>query len=127
HFEALVAFRERFWAWQDKTDFGLWRYLHFLALACLAIAALKGREHLLLADWARPVIVVGRNSLPVFLLSMGLARVAGMGLDALGRDALSLFVVNGSGLGVVIGFAYWCSMLKRQPWKRQAVPAGPAG
>src|SRR3546814_9201505 len=61
HFEALVAFRERFWVWQDKTDFGLGRYVHFLALAYLAIAALKGREHLLLADWARPVIVVGRS------------------------------------------------------------------
>lgn len=119
HFEALVAFRERYWMWQDKTDFGLWRYLHFLALAYLAIAALKGREHLLLADWARPIIIVGRNSLPVFLLSMGLARIAGMALDVLGRDALTLLAVHAIGLGTVIGFAYWCTLLKRQPWKRR--------
>lgn len=118
-FDALVRFREQYWMWQDKTDFGLWRYLHFLALAYLAIALLKGREHLLTADWARPIIIVGRNSLPVFLLSMGLARVAGMAFDALGRQPVTLLAGHTVGLGIVIGFAYWCTLLKRQPWKRR--------
>jgi len=118
-FDALVAFREQYWIWQDKTDFGLWRYLHFLSLAYLAIALLKGREHLLLTDWARPIIVVGRNSLPVFLLSMGLARVAGMAFDVLGHEPVTLLAVHTIGLGIVIGFAYWCTLLKRQPWKRR--------
>jgi hypothetical protein len=117
-FETLRHLRELIWVWQDKTDFGLLRYLHFLALAYLAIALLKGREHLLLADWARPIVTVGRNSLPVFLLSMGLARLAGMVLDQVGRTPFSYAVVNLAGLAAVVAFAYWCTFLKRQPWRK---------
>ena len=75
--EVLRDLRESIWFWQEKTDFGLLRYAHFLALAYLAVALVKGREHRLLEAWARPIVTVGRNSLPIFLLSMGLARVAG--------------------------------------------------
>lgn len=119
NFDTLRALREAIWVWQDKTDFGLLRYLHFLALAYLAIALVKGREHLLLADWARPLITVGRNSLPIFLLSMGLARIAGMVLDVVDRTPLTLMAVNLGGLSILIGFAYWCTFLKRQPWRRR--------
>src|SRR5690606_7909607 len=94
------------------------RYLHFLALAYLATALLRGREHLLLADWARPVVLVGRNSLPVFLLSMGLAQIAGMAADILGRDPAVLLLLHAAGLGTIVGFAWWCTLLKRQPWRR---------
>lgn len=118
HFETLVSLRERYWIWQDKTDFALLRYVHFLALAFLATALLRGREHLLLADWARPIVIVGRNSLPVFLLSMGLAQMAGMAADILGRDPLILLLLHAAGLGTIVGFAYWCTLLKRQPWRR---------
>ena len=118
HFGFLQQLREDIWIWQEKTDFGVLRYLHFLALAYLAVALAKGREHHLLERWARPILTVGRNSLPIFLLSMGLARVAGMALDEFGRSAASLALVHGAGIAILIGFAYWCTLLKRQPWRR---------
>jgi hypothetical protein len=120
HFEVLRDFRVLIWDLQDKTFFGPLRYLHFLALAYLAIALVKGRERYLLQDWARPIITVGQNSLAVFLLSMGMARVAGMVLDQIGRNGLTFALVNLGGMVVLIGFAYWCTMLKKQPWKTMA-------
>jgi len=117
-FDLLRALRELIWGWQDKTGFGLLRYLHFLALAYLAVALVKGREAALLAGWARPIVTVGRNSLPIFLLSMGLAQVAGMVLDQIGRSPLTAAIVNISGMAILVGFAYWCTLLKRQPWRR---------
>ena len=117
HFEILRNFRVLIWDLQDKTYFGPLRYLHFLALAYIAIAVVKGRERYLLQDWARPIITVGQNSLAVFLLSMGLAQVGGMVLDQIGRNGATFAVVNLSGMLILIGFAYWCTMLKKQPWK----------
>ncbi|MEQ9334235.1 OpgC domain-containing protein [Thalassobaculum sp.] len=119
HFEVLRDLRESIWFWQEKTDFGLLRYAHFLALAYLAVALVKGREHRLLEAWARPIVTVGRNSLPIFLLSMGLARVGGMVLDELGRSVATLALVHLAGIAILIGFAYWCTLLKRQPWRKR--------
>lgn len=117
-YEILREIREWIWFWRDKTDFGLIRYVHFLALAYLALLIVRGREHLLLSRAAMPIITVGRNSLPVFLLSMGLSRVAGMVLDVLERTPLAFAFVNITGIAIVIGFAYWCTMLRRQPWRK---------
>jgi hypothetical protein len=112
--------REVIWAFQGKTDFGIVRYLHFLALAYLALRIVEGREAQLLSRWAMPIVTVGRNSLAVFLLSMGLARLGGMALDLLGESWLTFPLVNLGGMAILILFAYWCTMLKRQPWREKA-------
>ncbi len=117
-YQFLLDIREAIWFLRSKTDFGIIRYIHFLALAYIAVSIVRGREHILLMKWADPIVTVGRNSLPVFLLSMGLARVAGMMLDLLGRTGWSFFLVNILGLSIVVLFAYWCTMLKRQPWRK---------
>ena len=119
-FELLRWVREVIWTLQEKTDFGLLRYIHFLALAYIAIAVVNPRLEALRADWAKPIVTVGQNSLAVFLLSMGLARVAGMVLDQIGRSTAAVALVNMAGLAIVIGFAYWCTMLKKQPWRKLA-------
>ncbi|MDF1793727.1 MAG: OpgC domain-containing protein [Thalassobaculaceae bacterium] len=119
-FAVLRWIREVVWSLQDKTDFGLLRYLHFLALAYIAIAVVNPRIAALRADWAKPIVTVGQNSLAVFLLSMGLSRVAGIVLDQIGRSTLTVALVNIAGLTTVIGFAYWCTMLKKQPWRKLA-------
>ena len=119
-FGVLRWIREVIWPLQDKTDFGLLRYVHFLALAYLAIAIVNPRIELLRGDWAKPIITVGQNSLAVFLLSMGLSRVAGMVLDQIGRSTPAVALVNIAGLAIIIGFAYWCTMLKKQPWRKLA-------
>lgn len=135
-YEVLRWVREVIWDLQGKTDFGLLRYLHFLALAYIALALVNPRIHLLRSDWAKPIVTVGQNSLPVFLLGMGLSRVAGMVLDQIGRSPATFALVNLAGLAIIIGFAYWCTMLRKQPWRRLAaeydaeratpVPAYPA-
>ncbi|MEQ8602593.1 MAG: OpgC domain-containing protein [Marivibrio sp.] len=124
HFETLRWVREAIWELQGKTDFGILRYLHFLALAYLALRIVEGREAHLLSRWAMPVVTVGRNSLAVFLLSMGLARIGGMILDLIGRHAATYALINLGGMAVLIGFAYWCTMLKRQPWREKTKSAG---
>ena len=123
HVEALRDLRVVIWPIQDKTDFGILRYLHFLALAYLALRIVEGREAALLSRYAMPIVTVGRNSLPIFLLSMGLARIAGMILDQTGRNGITFLLVNLGGMAVLVGFAYWCTMLKRQPWRERAKTA----
>lgn len=118
HYEFLQEIRDAIWYFRSKTDFGVIRYIHFLALAYIALAIVKNREHLLLSRWVRPIITVGQNSLPIFLLSMGLSRVAGMVLDVLERSPWAFALVNLTGITILVLFAYWCTMLRRQPWRK---------
>ncbi len=103
-----------------KTDYGVLRYIHFLCLAYLAIVFVKGREHLLEARWAKPILKVGQQALPVFLLNMWLAQLAGMALDVGGRSNAFVSLVNIIGLACVVGFAYLVSWIKSSPWQAAA-------
>jgi hypothetical protein len=105
-----------------KTDFGLFRYLHFLALAYLAWAAAgeHGRHLLGGGLWGRFVGIVqkvGQQSLAVFLASMVLAQMAGAVLDFIGRETLTFALVNITGFGVLIAVAYVTAWYKSQPWR----------
>jgi len=105
-----------------KTDFGLLRYVHFLALAYVAWAAAgEGGWRLLIGGlWGRFVRIVqkvGQQSLAVFLASMVLAQAAGAVLDFIGRDALTFAAVNISGFLVITGVAYVTAWYKSQPWR----------
>jgi hypothetical protein len=106
--------------YRSKTDYGLLRYFHFLCLAYLAIAFVKGREHFLEANWAKPILKVGQQALPVFLLNMWLAQLAGMALDVGGRSVGFVSLVNVIGLACVVGFAYLVSWIKSSPWQAAA-------
>lgn len=121
-------FREdvRFLFW--KTDFGLFRYVHFLALAYLAWAAVgpRGQRILPRSDgplarvWAvilTAILKVGQQSLAVFVFSMWYARLQGLMLDVIGREALTFLLVNVSGFCVLVGVAYLAAYIKSSPWK----------
>ena len=101
-----------------KTDFGLARFVHFLALAYLAVAMLKGREGLLYAPIFEPIRKVGQQALVTFVVSMFLSQIAGMILDVIGRDGWQLTLVNLGGLGTLVGVAYFIGWYKTQPWRR---------
>lgn len=104
----------------DKTNFGLLRWLHFLALAYIVVTLLKGRIWLLQSRYARPIVKTGQQALPVFLLSMTLSYISGMLLDQMGRTTSTIAAINIGGCLVLIGAAYLFSWYKSNPWKRAA-------
>ncbi len=108
-----------------KTDFGLVRYAHFLALAYLAVVILKGREQILYAAIFKPIRKVGQQALVTFVVSMFLSRIAGMMLDYLGREPLTFALVNLTGMGMLIGVAYFVGWYKTQPWRPTEKAARP--
>ena len=101
-----------------KTDFGLVRYVHFLALAYLAVVILKGREQILYAAIFKPIRKVGQQALVTFVCSMFLSRIAGMTLDYLGREPLTFALVNLTGMATLVGIAYFIGWYKTQPWRK---------
>ncbi|MEM7208221.1 MAG: OpgC domain-containing protein [Pseudomonadota bacterium] len=112
---------EPFWIY--KTNFGLLRWLHFLALAYIVVSLLRGRIHWLQMNWAAPIVKTGQNALPVFFLSMTLSYVMGIILDQIGRNALTLTLINVGGVTVLILSAYMFGWFKKTPWKRPTTAA----
>lgn len=120
--EWIRDFRVMFWPGFEKTDFGLLRYLHFLALAYICITLLKGREDVLHHPLLKPVIKVGQQALATFVCSMLLAQVGGMALDYLMRSPATFALVNLSGFALLVAIAYAMAFFKRQPWRRPPAP-----
>lgn len=117
-----------------KTDFGILRYIHFLALAYLCWIAVgeAGRRIIppqtggILADiWRRALAIimkVGQQSLAVFITSMFTARLLGVALDTLGRQSFfNQLIVNLAGFIILICVAYGVGWFKSQPWRKKAV------
>jgi hypothetical protein len=118
----------------DKTDFGVLRYVHFLALAYLAWVAVGPMGvRLRRGGWAGEGITlicrVGQQSLAVFAASMVLARVLGAFLNLAGGGPLAALVVNLVGFALIIGVAKLAAWFKSQPWKTTVArpAAGAAG
>jgi len=116
--ETLTAIREAIQPYiLNKTDHGLFRWAHFLALAYLAVTLLKGREHYLYASIFAPIRKVGQQALSSFILSMMLSRIAGVAIDLYGKeDQVAVAIINLIGLAIVIGFAYLAGWVKSHPW-----------
>ncbi|MBW4709623.1 OpgC domain-containing protein [Roseobacter sp. YSTF-M11] len=117
--------------WITKSDFGLLRYVHFLALAylCWVAAGDKGArllaqgEGMLAKLWQNILAIilkVGQQSLAVFIVSMFTARVSGFVMDNIGRDTLTVVAVNFAGMGVLVLTAYGAGWYKSQPWRKKA-------
>lgn len=119
-----------------KTNFGIFRYLHFLATAYLAwIAVGAGGKYLISSGlWGKIVkviMVVGQQSLAIFLFSMVFAQMLGytfyppkghpFHITAPGSDWRDLHtaIINLSGIAVLIGVAYLCRWFKSQPWRNK--------
>jgi hypothetical protein len=115
----------------NKTDFGILRYIHFLALAYLAyaIAGPKGARisagpgnPILAIIWAKilPVIVtVGQQSLAVFVFSMFYAVLLTALFDVVGRSSFSTLWVNVLGAAGIAVVAYIAQWFKAKPWAKK--------
>ncbi len=128
----VQAWRKEYRFLIAKTDFGILRYVHFLALAYLCWVAVgeAGRRILppqaggaLAEFWRRALAIimkVGQQSLAVFITSMFTARLLGVALDTLGRNSLfNQLLVNAVGFAVLIGVAYGVGWFKSQPWRKK--------
>ena len=121
------------WArdWRDasnwaltKSDFGVLRYVHFLALAYLAWAA-AGEGGWRLRELGGPVwtgfvaIVtrVGQQSLAVFVTSMLLSQAFGVFLDVAGRNWTTATTANVAGWALLVATAYTVGWFKSAPWR----------
>jgi hypothetical protein len=114
----------------NKTDFGILRYIHFLALAYLAwVAVGPGGARLRHGGWAGKVIAlicrVGQQSLAVFAASMVLARVLGAFLKLAGNGPLAALAVNLAGFALIIAVAKIAAYFKSQPWKTAPTRTAP--
>lgn len=116
----------------QKTDFGILRYVHFMAVAYLAWVAAGTAGHRLLPPRARGqltriwrrglavIMTVGQQSLAVFIASMFLARMLGVLLDVAGRSHLSMLLVNLLGFALIVAVAYLAGWFKAHPWRKRA-------
>ena len=118
----------------DKSAFGVFRYIHFLALAYLAWVAAGVGGHRLIAKggsalsdaWGklvRIVMKIGQQSLAVFVFSMVFARIAGFVMDQIGRETATVVAVNLIGVVALITVAYFVAWIKGTPWKPKKVVA----
>lgn len=114
--------------WREKTDFGLLRYVHFLALAYLAwgLAGTDGARLIASGQsfaariWSYTLGIiskVGQQSLAVFVFSMALARLIGFALDQTDRGILITAAANLAGFALIIACAYGAAWFKSQPWR----------
>ena len=112
----------------SKSDFGLLRYVQFLALAYVfwVLAGDKGNRlmakgsHALARLWQTIMAIilkVGQQSLAVFVVSIFVARFNGFAMDMLGRDTGTSLAVNAFGCAMLILTAYVAGWFKTQPWR----------
>lgn len=112
-----------------KSEMGILRYIHFLALAYVAWAAVgEGGHRLLLQGFGGKVVrvikKVGQQSLAVFLASLILAQGIAVFRDELGLKGTLSGEVMANLLGFVglIAVAYAVAWFKGQPWKKAREP-----
>ena len=111
-----------------KTEFGLFRYIHFLATAYLAWVAV-GPLGSRLKNWGRAQFVVdtirkvGQQSLAVFVSSLIIAQIVGMGFKVLGTHWYIVAAGNLLGFAGLVAVAYTVAWFKSHPWRQQKVSA----
>ena len=124
-FEVLRGTRGSIGFLIEKTEFGLFRFLHFMAVAYLAWVAVGVRgARLTIGKWWPKVVMVimkvGQQSLAIFITSMVLARLLGVLLDVFDRSIWAMVPVNLLGFAIIISTAYFVAWIKGQPWRKPA-------
>ncbi|MEP0941311.1 MAG: OpgC domain-containing protein [Rhizobiaceae bacterium] len=111
---------------RGKSEFGLFRYIHFLATAYLAWVAV-GPLGSRLKNWGRAQIVVdtirkvGQQSLAVFVSSLVIAQIVGMGFRMFSTHWAVVLTGNLIGFAALIAVAHSAAWFKSQPWRQQKV------
>jgi hypothetical protein len=106
----------------DKTGFGILRWLHFLALAYIAVWTVTRIRDRLSHPIARQIIGIGQQSLAAFLTSMTVAWLLGVLLDHSGRSVATVAIANLLGFAVLVAIAHLVGYVKSTPWVTRAAP-----
>lgn len=123
----VKALREQLTPFWDKTDYGIFRYIHFLSLAYIAYAAVgEGGRRLFVDGIAGRIVnifrLVGQQSLAVFMVSIVLSQILGMAFDVLGRNHWTMLVVNLFGCACLVVVAQVVTWYKSEPWRKAPQP-----
>lgn len=115
---------------EDKTNEGVLRYVHFLALAYLAWVAVGENGCRLVANYdagpaarlwgniVKTIQIVGQQSLAVFVCAMIASRILGFGLDLAGPTLFTVTLANIVGFAFIILVALVTGWFKSQPWRK---------
>lgn len=125
-FPGLQALHDALMPNPAPTDLHILRYVHFLAAAYLALCLIEPfRDRLPQMRVLAPVIRIGQQTLAVFLCSVPLSWGLGMAMDVLGRDGLSVAMLNLFGFAMAIAIASIAAWFKSAPWQvKRAAPVG---
>ncbi|KPF69178.1 hypothetical protein IP69_10795 [Bosea sp. AAP35] len=100
----------------EKSQLHPLRILHFLALAYLVLSAIEPWRARLDSGLGHLLILIGRQSLATFLASIVLSRLAATAADMLGRDEITVALLNLVGFAAILGVACVVGWFKRAPW-----------
>ena len=101
----------------DKSDFGILRFVHFMALSYIVIHLAGEGGARLRGPIVRVLSVVGQQSLAVFIMGMVIAQPIGIALDHAGRTTFAEVVGNLFGFAMLIATAYLVRWFKASAWK----------
>ena len=101
----------------DKSNFGLLRFVHFMAFCYIAVHLVGEKGSRLRGPVVRVLTVVGQQSLAVFITGMVIAQPIGIALDHAGRTTAAEVFGNLFGFATLIGTAYLVRWFKMSPWK----------
>ncbi len=118
---ALDSVREILAPLIDKTRFGLFRYVHFLALGYLAYVAAGEGGRNLTGPVCEHLRRLGQQSLAIFMTGLVFAFGASIILTQTGRTFGYVAIVNGAGILGLIAMARIVTYFKSAPWSRPAV------
>ena len=116
HAPALASLRELVLFGQEKTDLHILRVIHFAATAYLVLSAVRFWQIRLDGPVGRHIIKVGQQSLASFLLSLVIARIAGVGFEMTDGNGFAAVLINLTGLGLVVAGAHLVGWFKSAPW-----------
>lgn len=97
----------------NKTDLDVLRFMHFLALAAVAVRFLPSDWPGLRSRWLKPAILCGQHSLEIFCIGVFLAFAGHFVLAEVSGGALIHFVVSLSGIVIMSAAAAVFSWYKR--------------
>jgi hypothetical protein len=114
--DLLGYLREKILPASERSNFHILRFIHFLALAYLAVSVIAFYPRLLATAPARILATTGRETLAAFLASIPIAILGGTALDQFGASPASVIAATLLSWAAIIGVAYLANYVEAKPW-----------